>query len=395
MSSEHAVIGRLEELRAEAPRPSVDIGDVDDPFAEALEHLEGKRPPRPEPFDLPETPEVDPELLTETALEALEGLRREARPKALYGPEKPLQDVVELEDLPLSVADARAALNLPERARKPTTSGIPEPYDGFEDAEEAAALHHDYEHLLKDPDGGSVVARMIGVQALPQENQAAAITLAHPPEINPDMDPDLIRDRVALDVVDRNNLDAAAIAEGMLRGQAASAWTVPLAMVDEQDMPLRGIPWSAVTAAAFRSPQLGTRELMTTVEDLKQMPLPKGVDDWGEGTTLADHIGVIETPDGRPGVMFVKVDETMPTKTFQEVIRALRDRHENWQVYRGLQTEWGTHAGNVITADQYEQALERLPQVLRERVQSTVDRLGPSVKRLRAYHTSKRKAAKA
>jgi hypothetical protein len=277
-------------------------------------------------------------------------------------------------------------------------------YKGYADSPAAGAmLHADYEQLLRDPDGGSVIARELGIQDAPvrqatgvyegQRNPlSAARVRVTPPEIGPDMDPDLIA-RTGLSKADRARLDAMALTEGMLRDQDAVAWTYPLKMTDEAAMPTEGIPWDAVNSAMFRSSAIGNRELGEVADTMRKMPLPEGMFPDEPDLTWEELVAVSPPPDGSGGVMLTNVGD-LPPQTFQAFVRQLRDQFPNWRKYRNLRTQWGRAETGFYMRDEFADAIKKLPEDLRRKVEETYSKYEPYTQQIKSYHDGLRNVEK-
>jgi len=272
-------------------------------------------------------------------------------------------------------------------------------YKGYSDNPAAGAmLHADMEQLLRDPDGGSVVARMLGVQDAPvrqsqgvykgQRNPVAAARLRiEPPEVDPSWDAEWIAEHAVLSPQDRAQLDATAIVEGVLRDQDAAAWVYPVVSVPESEVATRGIPWGAVNMAQFRSSMINAPEVAEIADTLGKLDPPEGMPDWTD--SLEDVIAVTEPPDGAGGVVLTNVGD-LPPQDFQQVVRDLRSRFSRWESSRNMTTEWGRADTGFHEYDNYPKAIQQLPAELQERVVQTIDALKPHADRIKGYHDSLR-----
>jgi len=271
-------------------------------------------------------------------------------------------------------------------------------YRGYADnPAKGAMLHADYERLLRDPDGGSVVAREMGLEDAPvrqgqgvykgQRNpMAAARVQVKPPQITPDMDADRIAE-IGLSKQDKAKLDAIATVEGMLRDQDAAAWNYPLVMTREADMPTQGIDWAAVNSAEFRSPGLRHKEVGMVADELSKMPVPdeirpKWLDD---GATMEDMIMVNEVPDTEGGILLVNIGNLEP-KVFREYVDKIRQRYPGWFSSRRAETYWGRTQTGYIEQKDYNRTLSSLPEGLRARAEEALIKYEPYVQQVRDYH---------
>jgi hypothetical protein len=285
----------------------------------------------------------------------------------------------------------------------PGAANFAERYRGYEQSPSAAAmLHADYEQLLRNPDGSSVVAAEFGRDAPVRQAQgvyagqrnpvAAARVPVTPPKITPDMDPDMIAEKAVLPQRDVDTLDAIALTEGLLRDQDAVAWNMPFVLTPEKQMAREGIPWESVNTAVFASPGLRHKEVGMAADKLRQMPLSdevaKQFEDWaGEGGVLTweDLIAVTEPPSGTGGVQFTNISG-MPPQAFQNAVRQLRDQFPSWVSSRNMETQWGRAQTGFYSADEYAERIKTLPPELRAKVERTLEKYAPHVDRIRRYH---------
>lgn len=286
----------------------------------------------------------------------------------------------------------------------PGAGVMPERYRLYEDNPTAGAmLHRDYEQLLRNPDGSSVVGQMLGVndtstrqstgvfraegaeksQRNPMSQQRVAVT---PPRVDASADPETIKEQAVLSADDRAKMNALAVTEGKLRDQDAAAWGYPIHMTAEADMPLAGLPWENVNAAVFRSPGLQGNEVKTVADEIYSIPVPEKYD----AGNMDQLIAVTPAPDGDGGIMLMNIG--MDNDDFQQMTRTIRGNHPMWE-RSGMTTEWGTYDGDYIMAKDYDKTIEGLPRDLRQKSERALERLGPMTGQIKSYHDQLRESA--
>jgi hypothetical protein len=282
---------------------------------------------------------------------------------------------------------------------QPGVGVMPERYALYKDNPTAShMLHRDYEQLLRNPDGSSVVGNMLGVeptehrqsvgvyegQRNPMVQQRVTVT---PPRVDASADPKTIKEQAQLSPEDQAKMNALAAVEGKIRGQDAAAWGYPIHMTEESAMPLAGLPWENVDGAIFRSPTLGKSAVESVADEVLSIPVPAKY----KANTMEDLIAVTPAPDGGGGVMLLNIG--MDNGEFQSMVRIIRGNHPVWESQNGMTTEWGTYDGNYIT--DYDAEIAKLPRDLRQKAEQAVETLQPMANQIGSYHDQLRKPPEA
>ena len=282
---------------------------------------------------------------------------------------------------------------------QPGVGVMPERYALYKDNPTAShMLHRDYEQLLRNPDGSSVVGNMLGLESTEhkqsigvyqgQRNAMAQqrVTVS-PPRVDASADPKTIKEQAQLSPDDQAKMNALAAVEGKIRGQDAAAWGYPVHMTEESSMPLAGLPWENVDGAILRSPALTNSAVERVADEVMAIPVPKKY----KADTMEDLIAVTPAPDGGGGVMMLNVG--MDNAEFQEMVRIIRGNHPSWESRYGMKTEWGTYDGNYIT--DYDAEIAKLPRDLRQKAEQAVGTLQPMAQQIGSYHDQLRKPPEA